>query len=186
MPKYSMQPESARAQDRPERTMKRDSKEFQGLIEQIVRTLREELRHHRRFRDLVREKKELVIRQAPQELECLYRKQREVVNDLVILQRDRIALLTEIGQHLGHPSPSRLRIAELVLHAHPEDRDELLDLRDEFRDVADDLDDLGAVEPLFSRHGQDHVRLYVSPRRAKDLAQGSGRKARRRAVRGES
>ena len=38
--------------------MKRDSKEFQGLIEQIVRTLREELRHHRRFRDLVREKKE--------------------------------------------------------------------------------------------------------------------------------
>ena len=167
--------------------MKRDSKEFQGLIEQIVRTLREELRHHRRFRDLVREKKELLLRQIPQELERLYRKEREVVNDLVILQRDRIALLTEIGQHLGHPSPSRLRIAELVLHAYPEDRDELLDLRDEFRDVADDLDDLGAVEPLFSRHGQDHVRLYVSPRRAKDLTQWSGgRKARRRAVREES
>jgi hypothetical protein len=167
--------------------MKRDAKAFQGLIEQTVRTLREELRHHRRFRDLVRAKKESLLRETPQELECLYRKEREVVNDLVILQRDRIALLTEIGQHLGHPTPSKLRIAELVLHAHPEDRDELLDLRDEFRDVADDLDDLGAVEPLFSRHRQEHVRLYVSPRRMKNLPAGKqGRKPRRPAVREEN
>ena len=149
--------------------MKLAKKEVEALIASLVETLNEEVRHHRRLRDVVRRKKEGLVRGSSQEIELLLRREREVVTDLATVERDRIALLTEVGQNLGHPSPSRLRIAEIVLHARPEDRDELLDLRDEFRDLADELDGLNAVEPRFSRHQQDHVRLYVSPRRWKDM-----------------
>jgi hypothetical protein len=150
--------------------MKTSGTEFQALISDLVQTLREELRHHRRLRDVLREKKAGRLERVPRDLEVLLRREREVVTDLAMVERDRIALLTEVGQLLGHPTPSRLRIAELVLHAYPEDRDELLDLREEFRDVADEIDDLAAVDPLFARHRQDQVRLYVSPGRWTSLA----------------
>jgi flagellar biosynthesis/type III secretory pathway chaperone len=149
--------------------MQLTKREIEALIGNLVETLNEEVRHHRRLRDVVRRKKESLVGHSGQEIELLLRREREVVTDLATVERDRIALLTEVGQNLGHPTPSRLRIAELVLHARPEDRDELLDLRDEFRDLADEIDGLTAVEPLFTRHQQDHVRLYVSPRRWKDM-----------------
>jgi hypothetical protein len=149
--------------------MKPSGTQFQALISGLVDTLREELRHNRRLRDILREKKAVRLRNAPHDAEAILRREREVVTDLATIERDRIALLTEVGQLLEHPAPSRLRIAELVHHAFPEDRDELLDLRDEFRDMADEIDDMSSVEPIFTRHRQDHVRLYVSPGRWKGL-----------------
>jgi hypothetical protein len=163
--------------------MKPSDTEFQALISGLVRALREELRQTRRLRDIVREKKAVRVRNVPHDLEAILRREREVVSDLATVERDRIALLTEVGQLLCHPTPSRLRIAELVHHAFPEDRDELLDLRDEFRDVADEIDDLSSVEPLFTQHRQDQVRLYVTPGRWKRLAPGNPAPRRRGAGR---
>jgi len=166
--------------------MKPSGTQFQALISGLVEALREELRHHRRLRDILREKKAVRLRSAPHDVEAILRREREVVTDLATVERDRISLLTEVGQLLEHPTPSRLRIAELVHHAFPEDRDELLDLRDEFRDVADEIDDMASVEPIFTRHRQDQVRLYVSPERWKGLEpekegdaprRGAGRRA---------
>lgn len=159
--------------------MKPSGTEFQALISGLVETLREELRHNRRLRDVVRERKANRLRNVPHDIEALLRREREVLTDLATVERDRIALLTEVGQHLGHPRPSRLRIAELVHHAFPEDRDELLDLRDEFRDVAEEIEDMAAVDAIFTRHLQDRVRLYVSPGRL-DCIDPAGEKASRR------
>ena len=74
--------------------------------------------------------------------------------------------MTELGQILNHPAPSRLRLAELVLYACPEGRDELLDLREDFRDLADAFEDLSGVEPLFSRHNAGQIRLFLTPPRS--------------------
>jgi hypothetical protein len=145
--------------------MKFDDPAIQSMIHQLVDTLQEELRQNQRLLRLVRRKKDTLLRNAHHELDTLARAEKEVLGDIVTVERDRIQLLTEVGQVLGHPQPSRLRIAEIVLHASPESRDELLDIRDDLRDVADELDDLNSVEPLFTRHRQDNVRLYVSPSR---------------------
>ena len=145
--------------------MKFDDPAIQSMIHQLVDTLQEELRQNQRLLRLVRRKKDTLLRNAYHEMDTLARAEKEVLGDIVTVERDRIQLLTEVGQVIGHPQPSRLRIAENVLHANPEARDELLDIRDDLRDVADELDDLNSVEPLFTRHRQDNVRLYVSPSR---------------------
>lgn len=152
--------------------MRQDNTEFQAILAQLVETLQEELRQNHRFLRVLRRKKETLLREAHHELDSILRIEKEVLTDLVTVERDRIQLLTQVGEVLGHAQPTRLRIAEIVLHADPENRDELLDIREELRDVADELEDLNSVEPLFSKHRQDNVRLYVSPKRWEHSAGG--------------
>jgi hypothetical protein len=140
---------------------------LQSIIGQLVETLQEEVRQNQRLVRIVRRKKVTLLREAQNELDSVLRAEREVLTDVATIERDRIQIVAQLGEVLGHPQPSRLRIAELVLHAEPEHRDELLDIREELRDLADELDDLNSVEPLFTRHRQDNVRLFVSPSRWK-------------------
>lgn len=146
--------------------------EFQGLLDQLVKTMREELRQHLRFADAVRRRRSFRLGPGPNQMDSILRAEREAITGVVTMERDRIALVTELGQILGHPVPSRLRVAEILLHAAPENRDELLDLRDDFRDLADQLDDLVAVNPAFSRHRNENVCLYVTPSRSEACLAG--------------
>jgi hypothetical protein len=145
--------------------MRVDNREFEDLVFQLIETLHQELHQHRRLLDVVHRKKQSFVSGRLDLLRGLHDVEKEVLADLVTVQRDRISLLAELGQILGHPSPSRLRIAELIGHASPEGRDELLDLRDDFRDLADELEGLAYVEALFSRHHVGQIRLYVAPPR---------------------
>ena len=151
--------------------MKSHDREFQVLIRQLVDTLQEELRQNQRLLKVVRRKKEALSLEGHDELEGVLRVEREMLTNAVTLERDRISLVIELGQLLGHPTPSRLRLAEIMLYADSESRDELLDLRDDLRDVADALDDLTSVEPIFSRQRKEQVRLYVTPSRSSLLAE---------------
>lgn len=149
-------------------------RELQALIRRLVDTLQEELRQHQRLTRVVRRKKEARLGSTDQELDSLLRIERELITNAVTVERDRIALVTELGQTINHPQPSRLRIAEILLYAAPECRDELLELRDEFRDVADELDDLALVEPLFATQRQEQVRVYAVASRSRSVL-GAGK-----------
>ena len=151
--------------------MKTNDAEVQDLISQLLETMRVELHQNQRFLRTVRSKKEAVVTEAPVDLETLMHVEREMVTNVVTMERDRISVLTALGQVLGHADPSRLRVAEIILHTGPENRDELLDLREEFRDVADELDDLSSVAPIFARHRKDKLRLYVTPSRSMAVLQ---------------
>jgi hypothetical protein len=155
---------------------------FQDMLTRLVATLREEARQNQRLLNVVRRKKEHLLGGRHEEMENLLRAEKEALTDVVTMERDRVELMAELGQSIGHPHPTRLRIAELVLHADPENRDELLDLREEFRDLADEMDDLVAVEPIFTRHRQDNVRLYVSPSRWKRFNEESPKSGARQAA----
>jgi hypothetical protein len=146
--------------------MRTNEAEVQDLICQLLETMHVELHQNQRLLRTVRQKKDAVLAEGLADLEALMHVEREMVTNVVTMERDRIAVLTALGQVLGHPNPSRLRVAEIILHTGPENRDELLDLREEFRDVADELDDLSSVEPIFSRHRKEKLRLYVTPTRS--------------------
>ena len=113
-------------------------------------------------RHVVRRKKSSYLGDCPRNFERLLRAEKEILADLVTVERDRIALLTELGEILGHESPARLRIAQLVLHTSADARDELLELRYEFRDIADEMDTLSGVDPIFSRHHAGQIRMYLN------------------------
>jgi hypothetical protein len=162
--------------------MKTPAPQFQALISNLVRTLQEELRQNRRLLGVVRKRKAGAGSGGFSALDSVLRAEREMLTNTVLLERDRIALVTELGELLGHAQPSRLRVAEILLYAAAEDRDELLELRDELRDIADELEDLGAVDAAFARHRQGSIQIYVTPSRTEDVLGGLQGGAAREAV----
>jgi len=95
-------------------------------------------------------------------LASCFEHEREVLVDFVLAERERVACLTEIGLTLGHRSPSRLRIAELILYLDCAQRDELLDLREALRDVADEVDALVAATHRLQHLRSGRMSLYIS------------------------
>lgn len=134
---------------------------FHELVTSLIDTLQEENRQNQRFLRVIRRKKELIGRGAYNELDGIFRSEKEILADCVTVERDRVAILQALGECIGRDRPRRLRLAELMLYASPEARDELLDLRDDFRDVADELEALAGVETRFERHVSGNMRLYL-------------------------
>lgn len=135
--------------------------DFHELVTSLIDTLQEESRQTQRFLRVVRRKKDAIGRGAHNELDGIFRTEKEVLADCVTIERDRVSILLALGECLGGEGPRRLRLAELMLYANPEARDELLDLREDFRDVADELEALSGVESRFARHVSGNMRLYL-------------------------
>jgi len=83
-------------------------------------------------------------------------------------ERERVAALTEIGEALGVSEPARMRIAHLVFYVSCDQRDELLDVREDLRDVADELDEVYSWGGSFDLHRFGRVNLYISPELSAD------------------
>ena len=135
--------------------------DFHELVSSLIDTLQEESRQNQRFLTVVRRKKAALGRGAHNELDGIFRTEKEVLADCVTIERERLAISLALGECLGGSGPRRMRLAELMLYASPDDRDELLDLRDDFRDVADELEALSGVESRFARHVSGNMRLYL-------------------------
>ena len=135
--------------------------DFHELVTSLIDTLHEESRQNQRFLRVVRRKKEAIGRGASNELDGIFRTEKEVLADCVTVERDRVSLLLALGECIGGERPRRVRLAELMLYTNPEARDELLDLRDDFRDLADELETLAGVESRFARHVSGNMRLYL-------------------------
>ena len=135
--------------------------DFHELVSSLIDTLQEESRQNQRFLRVMRRKREAIGRGARNELDGIFRTEKEVLADCVTIERDRLAILLALGECLGGQRRRRVRLAELVIYARPEARDELLDLREDFRDVADELEALSAVECRFARHISGNMRLYL-------------------------
>ncbi len=141
---------------------------FADLVADLIGVLHQELRHNHKLLQLLHAKKLVETESAEFETSRLLRQEKEVLGDCVTFERERRMLLLALGEHItariGHPT----RIAELVGYCSPEARDELLDLREEFRDLADELEALSAVEARFVRHASGNIRLYL-----RDAADGA-------------
>jgi hypothetical protein len=135
--------------------------DFHELVTSLIDTLQEESRQNQRYLRVVRRKKAAIGRGARNELDGIFRTEKEVLADCVTIERDRVSLLLALGECIGGERPRRLRLAELMLYANPDARDELLDLREDFRDVADELEALSGVESRFARHVSGNMRLYL-------------------------
>ena len=137
------------------------SAEFDAMVDTLIGLLGELDKASRRTAALIRRRFDAAARGDLDTFERCLEIQGEALTDLMMAERERVASLTEIGLSIGHRRPSRLRLAELVLYVSPERRDELLDVRECLRNVADDLDRLDPTAPRFRRSRSDAMSLYV-------------------------
>lgn len=140
----------------------RRSAELHEMVETLLGLLEALDKATRRLAGLVRARLEAASRGDPDLRERSLEAERDALTDLALIERERVACLSEIGLTLGHRRPARLRLAELVLHVSPLQRDALLDLRESLRDLADEIDLLGAASPSFHRHRFGRICLYFA------------------------
>ena len=143
------------------------------MVTVLAGVLGEELKQSERLVRLLRDRLEAELRGDEDRVVYSLEVEREVLTDLVLYERERIACLEEIGLTLGHRQPDRLRIAELSLYTPHDLRDELLELRDRMRDVADELDGIHHAGARMSCRRSGTIRLFTrrppsNPRRPDD------------------
>lgn len=138
-------------------------REIRGAVATLGRLLEEQTRYLRQVTELVRERVLAHRRGDPSTVLACLEVEKEALTAYVLAERERIAALTRIGLALEHRRPSRLRLAELIFYVDPDTRDDLLEIREEIRDLADELERLRAQARCLRHHVVGPVTLFVTP-----------------------
>ena len=136
--------------------------EFKDLIERLIDTLRLHVKHHRNLLDIMERKKKAMIQMSQQEIELILDLEREAIGAVGIIEEERLQIMRAVSEALGSPKGPAMRLAELVHYVGEDYQEELLDLRDEIRDVADSMDCLNKVNRTLVMHSLDHLHLYIA------------------------
>ena len=150
-----------------------DQEEVAELTASLISVLQQELRQNQRLLQVIHAKKAALARGALYELDSFLRCQKEILADCVTFERERTSILRALSETIRGTSAG-MRLAELIGYSAPEDRDELLELREEFRDVAEELEALSGVETRFARHTSGSIRLYLPEDEMAKFADASG------------
>jgi len=137
-----------------------DQEEVAELTASLIGVLQQELRQNQRLLRVIHARKAAVARGALYELDSFLRSEKEILADCVTFERERTSILRALSETIRGTSAG-MRLAELIGYSWPEHRDELLELREEFRDVAEELEALSGVETRFARHSAGRIRLYL-------------------------
>ncbi|MBI4585795.1 MAG: flagellar protein FlgN [Planctomycetes bacterium] len=136
--------------------------EFKNLIEQLIDVLKLHIKHHRGLLEIMDRKKKAMISMKREELEKILDLEREVIGAVGVVEEERIHLTAAISKALGSPKGGAMRLAELIQHVGEDYREELLDLREEMRDIADAMDCLNQINRTLAMHSLDHLHLYIA------------------------
>ena len=144
----------------PESTSTQDELVFE-LTDTLIAVLHQELHQNRRLLRVIHQKKAILAAGDQFELEPILRNQKAILADCVTYERERNAILLALSGHIHGDGAKPMRLAELIGFSDPEVRDELLELREEMRDLADELEALTGVACRFARHISGNMRLYM-------------------------
>ncbi len=141
-----------------------------SLTDRLIGILERHARLHRQLLSLMERKKRAMVGDRLDELEEILGEERDAVGTIGESERERIALMDAIGSLLGFAPPRRLRLLDLISRVGEEHREVLLDLRDELRDIADDMDRINRLNRTLVLHSLEHVHLFLALLRGKDPA----------------
>ncbi len=135
--------------------------EIHQMLDNLTSILDQELNHCRKLSAVLRRRVEAEDRDDFNEREQCLVAEKEAMSNLVMVDRERIAVVGELSLALGCRREKPMRIAELILYVEPEYRDELLEVRELLRDCADEIDSLNSANSRFQRFGAAGMKLYL-------------------------
>lgn len=136
-------------------------RELHLMLDSLGSILDQELNLSRQLCDVLRCRVEAEDRDDFNEREQCMGTEREVLSNLAMIERERIAAMGEISLVLGCRRVKPMRIAELILYVEPEYRDALLDVREMIRDCAEEIEVLNSANARFQRLCSDGMDLYI-------------------------
>ena len=141
--------------------------EMEQKLDRLIMVLEAHTELHRRLLQIMDHKKALMVDIRIQDLEEVVREEQAAIEIIAESERERIALTEEIGAALGLTG-KRTRLLDLVNRVEDPHRDLLLDLRDDLRTIADDMDRLNRLNRTLALHSLEHVHLFLSMLKGSD------------------
>ena len=142
--------------------------EFNSLVAQLIDVLYQHNNHHLNLIDILKSKKEAMVELKHDELEKILNLERESIGAIGVVEEERIGLTQELARYLGRPRGTLLKLVELVQYVDDAYQEELLNLRDSIRNIADELDRLNQLNRTLAFESLEHVNLYISMLAGKD------------------
>jgi flagellar biosynthesis/type III secretory pathway chaperone len=136
-------------------------------LDRLVRLLETHAELHRRLLKIMEEKKTLLVQIQIEELEDVVAAEQAAIEVIAETERERIALTEEVGSALGLP-PRRTRLLDLINRVEDPHRELLLEVRDDLRNIADEMDRLNRLNRTLVLHSLEHVHLFLSMLKGSD------------------
>jgi len=136
--------------------------EIRDLVDRLIAILDGHIRIHRRLLDVLEAKKSAMVEARIEDLEKIVDVEREAIAAVTESERERIRTTDAIGEAMGFSPARRMRLLDLVQVAPEDQKEVLLDLRDDLREIADAIDRLNRLNRTLVLHSLEHVHLFLT------------------------
>ncbi len=131
-------------------------------LDRLVRILEIHVGLHRDLLEIMKAKQTAMVQAETDLLQDIAEAERTAISAISDSERLRIQATAEVGQALGFPGTGRPRLLDIVQVCDEAHRDDLLDLREDLRDVADAMERVNRLNRTLVLHSLEHVHLFLS------------------------
>lgn len=143
--------------------------EFEEKVTELIEVLERHARCHRELVEILETKRDTLVKMDYEQLEKDLEHEQYVIEKIGEIEAQRLDLTSELSGWVGSDSGAAMRIAELVTFVDDGgSQEELLDLRDELRDLADHLDRINSLNRTLTMRSIDHIHTYIALLGGKD------------------
>ena len=137
------------------------SEETGVLVVRLVEVLKGHLKGHRRLLQAMEKRRKARAEGDVEVVEQALAEERVAVEAIALGDEERATATARVAKALGFAPGRRMRLLDLIQLVGEEHRDELLDLRDELREVADALDGLNHLSRTLVLHSEERANLFL-------------------------
>ena len=152
-----------------ESTLQIDTVDFRQRVDKLIEVLHVHIDNHSQLAEILEEKKSALVKMKYEDLKNLMEREKIAIGRVGDIERERIELTDELAVFLGRDEGSTIRIVELVMIVGEDHRDELLEIRDEIRNVADRIDRVNKLNGSLVMQSLEDIHLFIAMLSGTDL-----------------
>jgi len=117
---------------------------------------------HAELLEVLVAKQDALISVESESLGSVREEEENILHQVVDEEKQRLILTEEIGDIIGHPAPSTIRVTEMLDHFAPPLSLRLEESRDRLRDVAVRLGEKNRTNHSLIEHSLGHIQVFLS------------------------
>ncbi len=117
---------------------------------------------HEQLLEVLAAKEEALVAVKLDELSSVREEEESLLHKVIDEEKQRLLLTEEIGDLIGHPTPAKVRVADIVAHLPGEISGRLSGSRDRLREVASQLGKQNRTNRALIEHSLGHIQVFLS------------------------
>ncbi|MHC4934791.1 MAG: flagellar protein FlgN [Planctomycetota bacterium] len=117
---------------------------------------------HRRLQNVLTAKEEALVAVEMDRLAEVQKQEEEILHSVVAEEKHRLVVTEEIGDLIGFPRPSSVRVSDMLEHMPGEVGSRLHDSRSRLREIARSLAERNRATRALIEHSLGHIQVFLS------------------------